>query len=194
MKMIRSRIIRNSALLCIGLMSLPVSASASSAIIANEEPDMEKITRARRIIAGLQHDLEKFTEKGSGPFVAAVYDGDGKLVAKMPNTVVLDKCSHNHAEMNAIRAAEEKLGTHDLTPFNMKLYVTAEPCAMCLGGITVYGNIERELGEQALRKSGTPDSVDIPAPPKKTTFLLSLRICDNCSMLFMITSLHRCGL
>jgi tRNA(Arg) A34 adenosine deaminase TadA len=191
MKMIRSRIIRNSALLCIGLMSLPVSASASSAIIANEEPDMEKITRARRIIAGLQHDLEKFTEKGSGPFVAAVYDGDGKLVAKMPNTVVVDKCSHNHAEMNAIRAAEEKLGTHDLTPFNMKLYVTAEPCSMCLGGIMwsgikevyygvpsdsvekitgfdegykpgwleafkkrgiiVYGNIELELGEQALR-------------------------------------------
>ena len=150
--------VRNVALLCIGLMSLSVSASAS-AVIANEEPDMEKISRARSIIAGLQHDMESYTAKGSGPFVAAIYDGDGKLVAKTPNTVVIDKCSHNHAEMNVIRAAEEKLGTHDLTPFNMKLYVTAEPCAMCLGGITVYGNIERELGEQALRnyvaKGGT---------------------------------------
>ena len=119
--------------------------------------------RAERIgdqtAAGGQHDLEGYTAEGSGPFVAAVYDGNGKQVAKMPNTVVLDKCSHNHAEMNVIRVAEEKLGTHDLTPFNMKLYVTAEPCAMCLGGITVYGNIERELGEQALRnyvaKGGT---------------------------------------
>lgn len=191
MKLIRSRIIRNASLLCMGLMSLPVSASVSSDIIANEEPDAAKIDIARRIIAGLQHDLEGYTEKGSGPFVAAVYDGDGKLVAKMPNTVVMDKCSHNHAEMNVIKAAEEKLGTHDLTPFNMKLYVTAEPCSMCLGGIMwsgikevyygvpsdsvekitgfdegykpgwleafkkrgiiVYGNIERELGEQALR-------------------------------------------
>ena len=92
--------------------------------------------------------------------------------------------------MNTIKAAEEKLGTYDLTPFNLKLYITAEPCAMCIGGImwsgikevyygvptqsvekitgfdegykpewieqfkkrgiVVYGNIERELGEQAL--------------------------------------------
>ena len=175
------------------------SASASSDIIANEEPDTAKIARARRIIAGLQHDLEGYTAEGSGPFVAAVYDGEGNLVAKMPNTVVSDKCSHNHAEMNVIKAAEEKLGTHDLISFNMKLYCTSEPCAMCLGGImwsgikevyygvptdsvekitgfdegcksgwldyfkkcgiVVYGNIERELGEQALRnymaKGGT---------------------------------------
>ena len=191
MKLIRSRIIRNASLLCMGLMSLPVSASVSSDIIANEEPDAAKIDIARRIIAGLQHDLEDYAAKGSGPFVAAVYDEKGNLVAKMPNTVVIDKCSHNHAEMNAIKAAEEKLGSHDLTPFNMKLYVTAEPCSMCLGGIIwsgikevyygvpsdsvekitgfdegykpgwleafkkrgiiVYGNIERELGEKALR-------------------------------------------
>ena len=187
----KSRLIRNMALLCIGLTSLSVPAFASSDIVSNEKPDAAKINRACRIIAGLQHDLEEYTAKGSGPFVAAVYDGDGNLVAKMPNTVVSDKCSHNHAEMNVIRAAEEKLGTHDLTPFNMKLYCTSEPCAMCLGGImwsgikevyygvpsdsvekitgfdegykpgwleafkkrgiTVYGNIERKLGEQALR-------------------------------------------
>ena len=191
MIMINCRIIRNASLLCIGLMSLSVSASSSSDVIANEKPDAAKIARARRIIAGLQHELEEYTAKGSGPFVAALYDGDGNLVAKMPNTVVIQKCSHNHAEMNVIKAAEEKLGTYDLTPFNMKLYCTAEPCAMCLGGIMwsgikevyygvpsssveqiagfdegykpgwlqqfkkrgiiVYGNIERELGEQALR-------------------------------------------
>lgn len=191
MKKISGRLIRNAALLCTGLMSLSVPALASSDIVSNEEPDAAKITRARRIIAGLQHDLEGYTEKGSGPFVAAVYDGEGNLVAKMPNTVVLEKCSHNHAEMNVIRAAEEKLGTHDLTPFNMKLYCTSEPCVMCMGGImwsgikevyygvpsdsvekitgfdegckpgwldefkkrgiVVYGNIERKLGEKALR-------------------------------------------
>jgi len=170
---------------------LSASVSASSGIVANEEPDSLKIATASRIIAGLQHDLASYTEQGSGPFVAAIYDGDGNLVAKMPNTVVNGKCSHNHAEMNAIKAAEEKLGTYDLTPYNVKLYATAEPCMMCLGGIMwsgikevyygvpsesvekitdfdegykpgwleqfrklniiVYGNIERELGEQMLR-------------------------------------------
>ena len=44
-----------------------------------------------------------------------------------------------HAEMNAIKAAEKKLGTFDLAPYNLKLYVTAEPCIMCLGGIMWSG-------------------------------------------------------
>ena len=41
--------------------------------------------------------------------------------------------------MNAIKAAEEKLGTYDLAPYNLSLYVTAEPCMMCLGGIMWSG-------------------------------------------------------
>ena len=182
MKMKISRLIRNAGVLCIGLMSLPVSTFASSDIVSNEKPDAAKINRARRIIAALQHELEDLSERGNGPFLASIYDAEGNLVAKMPNTVALDKCSHNHAEMNAIRVAEEKLGTYDLGPFNLKLYTTSEPCSMCMGGImwstgfdegfkpgwleefkkrgiTVYGNIERELGEQALRnymeKGGT---------------------------------------
>ena len=175
----------------LGLMLPSASVSTSLGIVANEKPDSLKIATARRIIAGLQHDLASYTEQGCGPFVAAIYDGDGKLVAKMPNTVVNGNCSHNHAEMNAIKAAEEKLGTYDLTPFSLKLYSTAEPCVMCMGGIMwsgikevyygvpsesvenitgfdegfkpgwleqfrkrniiVYGNIEKELGEQMLR-------------------------------------------
>lgn len=167
------------------------SAVVNSGIVSNEEPDGDKIAVASRIIAGLQHELDGLTEKGNGPFLAAIYDAEGNLVAKMPNTVALDKCSHNHAEMNTIRVAEEKLGAYDLSPFNLKLYTTSEPCSMCMGGImwsgirevyygvpsesvesitgfdegfkpgwleefkkrgiTVYGNIERELGEQALR-------------------------------------------
>ena len=191
MKLINCRLIRNAALLCLGMMSLSASGAASSDIVSNEKPDAEKIGRARRIIAALQHDIAEFAGKGSGPFVAAIYDAEGNLVAKMPNTVAMDKCSHNHAEMNAIRVAEEKLGAYDLSPFNLKLYTTSEPCSMCMGGImwsgirevyygvpsetveritgfdegfkpgwleefkkrgiTVYGNIEPELGEQALR-------------------------------------------
>lgn len=168
-----------------------VSAVSSSGIVSNEEPDSTKIAAARRIIAALQYELEELAEQGSGPFAAAIYDAEGNLVAKTPNTVTLDNCSHNHAEMNVIRAAEEKLGTYDLSPFQLKLYSTSEPCLMCMGGImwsgikevyygvpsesveritgfdegykprwreefkkrgiVVYGNIECELGEQALQ-------------------------------------------
>ena len=167
------------------------SAVVSSRVVSNETPDKHKIAEASRIIAALQHELEELADLGSGPFAAAIYDAEGNLVAKMPNTVTLDNCSHNHAEMNAIKAAEEKLGTYDLSPFYLKLYSTSEPCLMCMGGIMwsgikevyygvptesveeitgfdegykpgwleefrkrgiiVYGNIERELGEQVLR-------------------------------------------
>lgn len=161
-------------------------------VISNEEINYEKLSRAKEIILGLQKDLEDLTNNGAGPFVAAIYDADGNLIAKEANSVVNDTCSNCHAEMNTIRAAEKKLGTYDLSNYNLSLYVSAEPCIMCLGGImwsgikniyygvsskrveeitgfdegfkpnwfdefkrrgiTVYGNIESEAGEEALRK------------------------------------------
>lgn len=41
--------------------------------------------------------------------------------------------------MNAIKAAEKALNTFDLSSANLSLYVTAEPCMMCLGGIMWSG-------------------------------------------------------
>ena len=86
-------------------MADKVSRETVSGIVSNETPDKNKIAEASRIIAALQHELEELAELGSGPFAAAIYDAEGNLVAKMPNTVTLDNCSHNHAEMNAIKAA-----------------------------------------------------------------------------------------
>ena len=106
---------------------------------ANEPINSEKLEVAQRIITGLQRELPSFITKGSGPFLAAVYDPKGNLIAKEANSVMQHKCSHNHAEMNAIKSAEQKLGTHDLSSYNLKLYVTAEPCMMCLGGIMWSG-------------------------------------------------------
>jgi tRNA(Arg) A34 adenosine deaminase TadA len=76
---------------------------------------------------------------GSGPFVAAIYDEQGNILAKAANSVVNDNCSNNHAEINAIKAVQEKFGTYDLSAYNLKLYVTAEPCMMCIGAIMWSG-------------------------------------------------------
>lgn len=108
-------------------------------VISNEKIDDAKVETASKIITGLQKDMQSFTSKGSGPFVAAIYDDKGNLIVKVANSVVNEQCSNNHAEMNAIKAAEKKLGTFDLAPYNLKLYVTAEPCMMCLGGIMWSG-------------------------------------------------------
>lgn len=92
------------------------------------------------LMTSLQEELrERIRSSKCGPFLAAIYDEEGTLIAKAANSVVEEKCSHCHAEMNAIRAAQQKLGTYDLAPFHLTLYSTSEPCMMCLGGILWSG-------------------------------------------------------
>ena len=108
-------------------------------VIANEEINPVKLARAEEIILALQQELPNYIARGSGPFLAAIYDESGHLIAKEANSVVNEVCSHNHAEMNTIKAAEKKLNTYDLSSHHLSLYVTAEPCIMCLGGIMWSG-------------------------------------------------------
>jgi tRNA(Arg) A34 adenosine deaminase TadA len=88
---------------------------------------------------------------GRGPFLAAIYDSKGNLIAKAANSVVNKYCSHNHAEMNAIKLAEKKLRTYDLSKHNLSLYVTSEPCMMCLGAIMWSGIKEVYYGVPSKR-------------------------------------------
>ena len=115
-------------------------------VYSNEKINPKKVKTARKIITDLQEELKKRIAHGSGPFLAAIYDESGNLIAKQANSVVRNSCSHNHAEMNAIAVAEEKLGTYDLSAHSLKLYVTAEPCIMCLGGILWSGIREIYFG------------------------------------------------
>ena len=108
-------------------------------IIANEEINTEKLATAKKIIAALQEEIPQFTAKGHGPFLAALYDTDGKLIIKDANSVKNQLCSNNHAEINVIARAEKLFGTHDLSKFNLKLYITSEPCMMCIGAIMWSG-------------------------------------------------------
>lgn len=108
-------------------------------ITANEEINETKLSKATEIIIGLQNELKNYIAKGHGPFLAAVYDENDKLIAQTANSVINETCSNNHAEMNAIKAAEKALGTYDLSAHNLSLYVTSEPCMMCLGGIMWSG-------------------------------------------------------
>lgn len=94
---------------------------------------------ANKVLSELPKEIEFQIEKGYGPFLAAIYDKNGKLIAKMPNTVIKGKCSLNHAEVNTIREAERVLKTHDLSKYNLTLYSSSEPCIMCVGAIMWSG-------------------------------------------------------
>ena len=78
-------------------------------IVSNEKINPVKLERAKKIILELQNELKSLIAEGAGPFLAAVYDAEGKLIAKTANSVVSEGCSNNHAEMNAIKAAEKAL-------------------------------------------------------------------------------------
>lgn len=74
-----------------------------------------------------------------GPF-GAVIVRDGKVIACGHNEVLKNNDPTCHAEMQAIRAACQALGTFDLS--GCELYTSCYPCPMCLSA-TVWANIKK---------------------------------------------------
>ena len=65
--------------------------------------------------------------------VGAVVVVSGELVATGQNRSIRDSDPSAHAEVVALRAAGSKLSNYRLA--DASLYVTLEPCAMCIGAI-----------------------------------------------------------
>ena len=72
-----------------------------------------------------------------GPFGAVIVK-DGKFISSGHNHVLINNDSTCHGEIDAIRKAEQILGTYDLS--GCELYTTGEPCPMCLAAI-LWANI-----------------------------------------------------
>ena len=74
-----------------------------------------------------------------GPFGAVIVKDDN-IIAVAANSVIADHDPTAHAEINAIRKAAGKLGTHDLS--GCVLYATGYPCPMCMSAI-IWANIDQ---------------------------------------------------
>jgi tRNA(adenine34) deaminase len=98
---------------------------------------------------------KKAAERGEVP-VGAVVVKDGAIVGRGWNRPILKKDPTAHAEVVALRAAARRLGNYRLT--GCDLYVTLEPCPMCLGAI-VYARVERIIFGASDPKSGAAGSV-----------------------------------
>lgn len=88
--------------------------------------------------------------------IAAVVVREANIIAQAHNYRELWQDPTAHAEIVAIRAAATALGTWRLT--ETTLYVTVEPCAMCLGAI-ILARIPRVVFGSTDPKAGACGSV-----------------------------------
>lgn len=83
-----------------------------------------------------------FTHKTGGPFGAAVFGPEGRLLSAAVNLVETTNCSICHAEMLAIALAQKAVNRYDLSDGNRleyELVTSTEPCAMCFGAVPWSG-------------------------------------------------------
>ena len=92
----------------------------------------------------------KAQEEGEVP-VGAILVKDGLLIAKAHNQPISTNDATAHAEIQLIRTAGKKQENYRLT--ETSLYVTLEPCAMCLGAM-MHARIERIVYGVHDRKTG----------------------------------------
>ena len=78
-------------------------------------------------------EAEAAAARGEVP-VGAVIVSEGRIIAAAGNRTLADRDPTAHAEIVAIRAACEALGSERLP--GCDLYVTLEPCPMCAGAIS----------------------------------------------------------
>ena len=81
--------------------------------------------------------------------VGAVVVREGEVIGEGYNRPIASRDPTAHAEVEALRAAAKKLGSHRLD--GCDLYVTMEPCAMCAGAIVTARIRRLVFGTRDLR-------------------------------------------
>ena len=91
--------------------------------------------------------------------VGAVVIKDGLIIGRGYNQPISRRDPTAHAEVMALRDAAQHLGNYRLT--NCDLYVTLEPCCMCVGAI-MHARIAQVVFGAADPKTGACGSVINP--------------------------------
>lgn len=101
-------------------------------------------------------EAKKAAQNDEVPVGAIITDGQGKVIGKGFNHPISSHDPTSHAEINAIREASLVLNNYRLV--NTTLYVTIEPCIMCMGAI-IHARIKRVVYGAADKKWGAASSL-----------------------------------
>jgi tRNA(adenine34) deaminase len=94
-------------------------------------------------------------DMGEVPVGAVLVNADGQLLAAGHNQPISACDPSAHAEIVTLRAAALKLNNYRLP--NTTLYVTLEPCTMCVGAL-VHARVERLVYAASEPRSGAIES------------------------------------
>ena len=109
---------------------------------------------------------------GGGPFGAVIATKEGEIIATGVNRVTSSCDPTAHAEVSAIRAAAAKLGTFNLSGY--EIYTSCEPCPMCLGAIywahldcMYYGNNKHDAAAIGFDDAFIYEELDLKPADRK---------------------------
>lgn len=109
------------------------------------------------------HEARAAAARGEVPVGAVVVLG-GEAVGRAGNASVATSDPAGHAEVVALRAAGRHVGNYRLT--GATLYVTVEPCLMCMGA-ALHARVGRLVYGCADPKGGAAGSLfDVAADPR----------------------------
>lgn len=104
------------------------------------------LTDEERVGLAIELSRQNVAHGSGGPFGAAVFDGEGRLIGAGVNRVVPQNCSVAHAEMMAYMAAQQRLSRFRLNEGGGRyvLATSAQPCCQCYGA-TVWAGVDELL-------------------------------------------------
>ncbi|MCB1599624.1 MAG: nucleoside deaminase [Lysobacterales bacterium] len=103
-------------------------------------------TDEEQVLLAIELARMNVEQNSGGPFGAAVFTAEGKLISIGVNRVIQQSCSVAHAEMMAYMTAQQRLQRFRLNAHGEKitLATSAQPCCQCYGA-TVWAGIDRLL-------------------------------------------------
>ncbi len=136
-------------------------------------------------------EAEKSLEKKEVPVGAVLVSGK-RILSRGHNEPILKNDPTAHAEITAIRKACSKKGNYRLP--GIELYVTLEPCAMCLSA-AVQARLKRLVFGAYDPKAGAVESM-MKFPVEKTNHRIEIKggvLADECGKILKDFFLKRRG-
>jgi len=109
-------------------------------------------------------EAERARKKGEVPIGAVLIADNHQVLAAEHNRTITLNDPTAHAEILALRSAAAKIGNYRL--LNTMLYVTVEPCPMCMGAV-IHARVSRVIFGTRDPKWGAAGSLyDLAADPR----------------------------